>query len=90
MTHASVARPAGGRFTRAAVLLLTLDGIALIIGGILAPHVPLVLAGVGLCAGALLVLWYGRWHQRQLAEIAEARAALRAETHALRELIRER
>jgi hypothetical protein len=33
-------------------------------------------------------LLYWRWHQRQLAEIAEARRALRDETESLRELLR--
>ena len=78
-----------GRFTRAAVALLALDGAALLVGGIAVGHIPLVVAGVALCSGAVLVLWYGRWHRRQLAEIAAARAALRDEAHALRDLIRE-
>lgn len=81
--------PSWGRFTRAAVALLALDGLALVVGGILARHVTLVLAGVALCGGALFVVWYGRWHQRQLAEIAAARAALRDEARGMRELIRE-
>jgi hypothetical protein len=82
-------RPAWGRFTRGAVALLTLDGVALVVGGVLARHVPLVLAGVTLCGGALFVVWYARWHERQLAEIAAARAALRDEARGMRELVRE-
>ena len=66
-------RPAWGRFTRGAVALL----------------VPLTVAGVALCLGALFVVWYARWHERQLAEIAAARAALRDEAREMRELIRE-
>ena len=89
MTDLAAPRPAPGRFTRAAVLLLALDGVALIIGGIVARHLPLVLAGAALGGGAVFVLWYARWHRRQLAEIAAARAALRDEARALRELIRE-
>lgn len=82
-------RPAWGRFTRGAVALLALDGVALIVGGIIARHVPLTVAGVALCLGALFVVWYARWHERQLAEIAAARAALRDEAREMRELIRE-
>lgn len=87
--HPDPPAPAWGRFTRAAVALLALDGLALFTGGILARHPALLLAGLALCGGALFVIWYGRWHRRQLAEIAAARAALRDEARGMRELIRE-
>ena len=87
--HVRSGRPPWGRFTRGAIALLMLDGLALIVGGFLAPHTPLVLAGSALCAGALFVIWYARWHERQLAEIDAARAALRDDARGMRELIRE-
>lgn len=66
--------------------VLGLDGGALFAGGVWSHQLSLSLVGVSLLLSAGLVVVYGRWHRRQLAEIAAARRALRIEASALRDL----
>ena len=74
--------------TVAAAAFLALDGLTLVGAGIWMHQVLLALIGAALVVASGLVVVYWRWHRRQLEEIAEARRALRAETEALRELIK--
>jgi uncharacterized membrane protein len=92
MTHPASTGRAGGsanrRLTIAAVVFLALDGTALMGAGAWLRQYTLILIGAALLVAAGLVVLYWRWHKRQLAEIAEARRALRAEAEALRELLK--
>ncbi|HET8648819.1 MAG TPA: hypothetical protein VFL95_02170 [Gemmatimonadales bacterium] len=66
--------------------VLGLDGGALCAGGLWTHQFSLSMVGLSLLLSAGLVLLYGRWHRRQLAEIAAARHALRIEAGVLRDL----
>jgi hypothetical protein len=81
-------RSANRTLTLLASAFLGFDGATLLVFGIWSHHPLLALIGAALFVSSGLVLLYWRWHQRQLAEIAEARRALRDETESLRELLR--
>jgi protein-S-isoprenylcysteine O-methyltransferase Ste14 len=81
-------RSANRTLTLLASAFLGFDGAALLVFGIWSHHPLLALIGAALFVSSGLVLLYWRWHQRQLAEMAEARRALRDETESLRELLR--
>jgi hypothetical protein len=81
--------PVRGRIgTLFAVGFLTLDGVLLLTAGLLGrASAPAIGGGVCLlAAGVVLVLW--RRHRRAVAELADARQALRDEARALRDLLR--
>ena len=81
--------PSAGRvLVLGAAAVLLLDGVALLGMGIWARRPGLALAGCALLAGAGVVLWSWRRQRRRLEEIAEARRDLRADTEALRRLMR--
>lgn len=65
--------------TLAAAGFLGFDGTALAGLGFWAGNLTLAVVGVALFLSSGLVLWYWRWYQRQLEEIAEARRAVRQE-----------
>lgn len=71
-----------------AAAFLAFDGAALLVGGLWLRRPTLAVIGAGLFASSGLVLVYWRRHQRQLAEIVEARRAVAADARALRDLIR--
>ena len=73
--------------TVAAAVFLGFDGAVLLAVGAWAHQYLLAIVGICLFLSAGLVLLYWRWHQQQLAEIAEARRQLRQEAQALRDLI---
>jgi protein-S-isoprenylcysteine O-methyltransferase Ste14 len=73
--------------TVAAAVFLGFDGAVLAAVGAWARQFLLLVVGVCLFLSAGLVLYYWRWHQQQLAEIAEARRQLREEAQALRDLL---
>lgn len=75
------------RLTLAAIAILALDGVALLAAGVWTRRGALMAGGVLLLLASAGVARYWRWHRRQLAEIAEARRALRDETRALRDLV---
>jgi hypothetical protein len=81
-------RGANRTLTLLASAFLGFDGAALVVFGIWSRHPLLALIGAALFVSSGLVLFYWRWHQRQLEEIAAARRALREETASLRELLR--
>jgi len=81
--------PVRGRIsTLLAVGFLTLDGVLLVVAGLWGRSAGPAIGGVAclLFAGLVLILW--RRHQRAVAELAEARQALREEACALRDLLR--
>lgn len=70
-----------------AAAFLAFDGAALAAGGVWLRRPMLAVIGGALFLSSGLVLVYWRWHQRQLAEIVEARRAVAADARALRDLI---
>jgi protein-S-isoprenylcysteine O-methyltransferase Ste14 len=70
-----------------AAAFLAFDGAALAAGGLWLRRPMLAVVGGVLFLSSGLVLVYWRWHQRQLAEIVEARRAVAADARALRDLI---
>lgn len=87
-----MARPArrGRVLTIIAVGVLSLDGVLLVLAGLWA-HRPILLApGAVLLALALGVHLLWRRQLRMLAEIAQARAEIRAEVQALQGVLREK
>jgi hypothetical protein len=76
--------------TMIAVGVLVLDGALLTVAGLWSDRLGLILSGVALIglAGAVILLW--RRQVRVLAEINKARAEIRDEAVALRELLKER
>ncbi len=70
-----------------AAAFLAFDGAALAAGGLWLRRPMLAVIGGALFLSSGLVLVYWRWHQRQLAEIVEARRAVAADARALRDLI---
>lgn len=66
---------------------LAFDGAALFAGGLWLRRPTLAIIGGALFASSGLVLFYWRRHQRQLAEIVDARRAVADEARALRDLI---
>ena len=81
--------PVRGRIgTLLAVGFLILDGVLLLIAGPWGRSAGPAIGGM-VClfvAGLVLILW--RRHRRAVAELAEARRALRDEARALRDLLR--
>jgi len=80
--------PVRGRIgTLLAVGFLILDGVLLLAAGLWGRSPGLAVGGVAclLVAGLVLILW--RRHRRAIAELAEARRALRDEVRALRGLL---
>lgn len=80
--------PRGRALTYLAVGFLLLDGVLLGLAGLWSGR-PGLLAGAVACAGlaaGVVLLW--RRQRRLLAEMAEAREAVRTEARALRELLR--
>jgi hypothetical protein len=80
--------PARGRIgTLLAVGFLILDGVLLLTAGLWGRSPGPAIGGVVclVAAGLVLILW--RRHQRAVAELAEARRALRDEVRALRGLL---
>ena len=71
-----------------AAAFLAFDGAALAVGGIWLRRPMLTVIGSALFLSSGLVLVYWRWHQRQLAQIVEARRVVAADARALRDLIR--
>jgi hypothetical protein len=69
---------------------LAIDAILLMLAGLWSDRVVLVILGVVFAVAAVGVLLYWRAHKRQLDEIAKARADLRAEAEAMRELIKKK
>jgi hypothetical protein len=69
---------------------LAIDAILLIFAGLWSDRVALVVLGVVFAVAALGVLLYWRAHKRQLEEISKARADLKAEAEAMRELIKKK
>lgn len=81
--------PVRGRvITWLAVGFLVLDGVLLLLAGLWGRQAGPAVGGVAclLCAGAVWALW--RRHRRALAELTEARRAVRDEARALRDLLR--
>lgn len=74
--------------TLVASTFLGFDGAALVVFGLWTRHGVIALIGAALFVSSGLMLFYWRWHQRQLEEIAAARRALRDEAESLRELLR--
>ena len=70
-----------------AAAFLAFDGAALVAAGLWLRRPSLAIIGGALFASSGLVLFYWRRHQRQLAEIVEARRAIAADARALRDLI---
>jgi hypothetical protein len=60
------------------------------LAGLWSDRVVLVILGVVFAVAAVGVLLYWRAHKRQLDEIAKARADLKAEAEAMRELIKKK
>ncbi len=82
------APPRGRALTYLAVGFLLLDAALLLLAGLWSRRTGLI-AGAVICGGlaaAVLLLW--RRQRRLLAEMAEAREAVRTEARALRELLR--
>jgi hypothetical protein len=81
-------RVRGRTITRFAVGVLVLDGVLLLLVGLWSRTLWAGIAGAVclLVAGGVQQLW--RRHQRVLAELAEARAEMRDEARALRDLLR--
>jgi hypothetical protein len=80
--------PARGRIgTLLAVGFLLLDGVLLLVAALWGRSPGRAVGGVAclLLAGLVLILW--RRHRRAVAELAEARRALREEVRALRGLL---
>ncbi len=78
----------GRALTLFAVGFLCLDGVLLVAAGVWG-HQPGALIGGGVClasAGGVVLLW--QRYRRAVAELAEARHAVREEARALRELVR--
>ena len=69
---------------------LAIDAILLMLAGLWSDRLVLVILGVVFAVAAGGVLLYWRAHQRQLEEIAKARADLKAEAEAMRELIKKK
>jgi hypothetical protein len=81
--------PVRGRvMTWLAVGFLVLDGALLLLAGLWGGQAGLVVGGVTCLvgAGAVWALW--QRHRRAVAELAEARRAVRDEARALRDLLR--
>lgn len=70
-----------------AAAFLAFDGAALFAGGLWLRRPMLAVVGGALFLSSGLVVLYWRRHQRQLAEIVDARRAVSAEARALRDLI---
>jgi hypothetical protein len=79
---------AGRLVVLVAVVLLAVDGVALLGLGLWATRPGLALAGGSLLAGARVVWWSWQRQRRRLDEIAAARRELRADTEDLRRLMR--
>ena len=85
MTEAPVRGRTG---TRLAVGFLILDGVLLVVAGLWGQSTGPAVGGIVclLVAGLVLILW--RRHRRAVADLAEARQAVRDEARALRDLLR--
>ena len=83
-------RPRKRTMTFLAVGLLLLDGALLLLAGFWAKNILLGVLGAGFLVLAGSVLLYYRRYRRTLAEVDQAREALRAEALELRRLIQER
>jgi fatty acid desaturase len=88
----SRARPASASrpITFLAFGFLAIDAILLVLAGLWSDRLVLVVLGVVFALAAVGVLFYWRAHKRRLEEITRARADLKAEAEALRELIRKK
>lgn len=82
------AAPRGRALTVFAVGCVLLDGVLLLLAGVWSGHPGLIAGAVicGILAVGVLFLW--RRQQRLLAEMVEARQAVRDEALALRDLLR--
>jgi hypothetical protein len=69
---------------------LALDGLLLGLSGWWARSLPRMGAGLALLAAAGAVMFFWKKQRARLEEIADARAALKAEASHLRELLRQR
>lgn len=72
-----------GALTALAVLLLVVDGSALLVAGLLLGRAGFVVAGVLLGLSSLIVLRYWRRHRRNVTELDAARADVAAGLRAL-------
>lgn len=81
--------PTRGRIvTLFAVGLLVLDGVLLLLAGVWGRRIGPAIGGILCLSGAMLVRFFWRRHRRSMVELAEARRQLKAEAHALRDLLR--
>ena len=88
MARSDRAGAANRTLSLVAAAILAFDGAALAAGGLWLRRPMLAIIGGALFLSSGLVLVYWRWHQRQVAEILEARRAMAADARALQDLIR--
>lgn len=80
--------PIRGRgVTLFAVGLLALDGVMLLIAGVVIGGWGAVAGGLGCLLAAVLVAWLWSRHRRRVAELRNARREVQAEVRALQALI---
>jgi protein-S-isoprenylcysteine O-methyltransferase Ste14 len=87
VSHGDRAGLANRTLSFVAAAFLAFDGAALVAGGLWLRRPVLTIIGGALFVSSGLVVVYWRWHQRQLAEIVEARREVAADARALRDLI---
>jgi hypothetical protein len=81
--------PVRGRTsTLLAVGFLALDGVLLLVAGLWEQAAGPAIGGVACLTAAGLVLFLWRRHRRAVADLADARRAVRDEARALRDLLR--
>lgn len=81
-------RTRGRGLTWFAITLLVVDGVALLLAGVVTSHRGLAIGGMICLVVALGVNMMWQRQQRLLAEVAEARADLANEARSLRDVIR--
>ncbi len=70
-----------------AVGLLALDGVMLLVAGVVVGGWGPIAGGVICLMGAGMVAWFWRGHRRRVSELREARRQVQAEVRALQALI---
>jgi len=76
--------------TTFAVALLLLDGVLLLLAAWYLKNVGMALLGGLLVIMSVVVILYYRRYARTMAEVQQAKDALRAELHELKRLVKER